>query len=371
MKQPGYRKSINRIAESIGTDGEQLLRETRENARKHPYPGKDCYSPDEVVAYERTGVLPDGRAQHMVDCPGCNALMQTLVPNPDLIQNFREEVILSRAKEQDLALSEAGAKSFTPAFAPNRGAYGWSAAAAAVILLIGGSLFIHQRNQQNRSHDQASSAPSREPQKIAHASSVQVVNFTNTPGQVKLKTTVRVDQNGKLDSDSWSRVASTAVVTQGAFKANTDMSESHGVGFVNISLGQSDLQAISNAISSSFIVSDHHDLPVEMSLERRRALVESLRQQLEASRSQSLHSVAWDSIRSDDRNGDVWIEMNNEPVAFINVNQTRNATQQYFNVLEASGGDANALDQKLPSTIKVTMAPSATQSVVPKTSMKP
>src|SRR5882724_3772301 len=92
MATPRYRQNIERFAQRIGQTPDRLLVSIREQARLRRQSGDQCYSPDEIVEYERKLALPKGRQGHMETCPGCAALISVLTPILSVIDLRGKEI---------------------------------------------------------------------------------------------------------------------------------------------------------------------------------------------------------------------------------------------------------------------------------------
>ena len=374
MSKPEYRENLDRLGQQLGTDGDRLLQDVREQARSASYPDDDCYLPDEVAAFERTGALPADRLGHIDKCAGCRALLQALVPNPDLVREFREEVMRKRLHEQITAYPP---ESVDSGILP-LGAQLWlhrAPVALAVALLLCVGVVYRFSQQPSRGHMNraattitnsdsnpavnSSESAQTNSHKVPPETSVAVAEFTNSgsPTTVRLKRTVMLKRNGNFASESWATVAATAVVSEGASKPSTDTSGTKE-GFVNISLSSNDMLQVSNAVASacnSFADGKNVEPGSFKFL---------LRKNLEALKSDPGTKVTFTNIDWDGKSGDIQILNNDHPAALLNPDNTLKMTQQYVDVLQATDGNPLALDKAM-GNVTLSFTPDKSAKRVP------
>ncbi|MFL6313973.1 MAG: hypothetical protein ACJ71W_17895 [Terriglobales bacterium] len=348
MRKPQYRHEIERLGEELGTNGDQLLQEVRGQARSPQYPSSDCYFPDEVLTFERTGSLPADRLGHMESCVGCRALLQTLVPNPDLVREFREEVMRNRAQEQMAAISTQPADSkidpvWEQVLSPGRPA---AAVAALIFVLIAGVFWLNHQHG-NKDHTSMASIPSPSPAlpKGVAGSSVAIAHFTNTssPTTVQLKRKVKLKSKGYFAPDSWPTIAATAAIYEGALRPS-DVTPDKKDGFINISLPENDVQAVSNAVASAYQPLAEIDKAPQYHL-----FSLSLQKKLEALKDKQGKNVSYTHIAWDEKNDEIRLLNNDRPVAVIFPDNTLNMSRQYQSVLRVHDGAADELDKAMPN----------------------
>jgi len=96
-KEHRVRGAVERFASRVGKTQSQLL-SASDYAVAHPeYPKTECLYPDDIVAYEATGILPHELQVHATTCPFCGDLLTAIVPEAERLQAFRSQVEQARA----------------------------------------------------------------------------------------------------------------------------------------------------------------------------------------------------------------------------------------------------------------------------------
>lgn len=75
---------------NISTD--ELLSSVRQKALAQGFPSSSCLTPPAVAHYAETGEMSPEEHRHVGKCKYCRGLVSVLVPNPELLREFREEV---------------------------------------------------------------------------------------------------------------------------------------------------------------------------------------------------------------------------------------------------------------------------------------
>lgn len=358
MSKPEYRENLDRLGQQLGTDGDRLLQDVREQARSASYPDDDCYLPDEVAAFERTGALPADRLGHIDKCVGCRALLQALVPNPDLVREFREEVMRKRLQEQMAAYPLESVDSGIFPLGSQLWLHRVPVALAVALLLCVGGLYRYSQQPSMGNISRATTTIMNSGSSVSVGStesiqtnshqvppetSVAVAEFTNSgsPTTVRLKRTVMLKRNGNFASESWATIAATAVVSEGASKPSTDTSGTKE-GFVNISLSPNDMLEVSNAVASAC-----NSFADGKNVGQSGSFKFLLQKKLEALKSDPGTKVTFTNIDWDGKSGDIQILNNDHPAALLNPDNTLKMTQQYVDVLQATDGNPLALDKAM------------------------
>src|SRR5882724_325472 len=312
MATARYRQNIERFAQRIGQTPDRLLVSIREQARLRRQSGDQCYSPDEIVEYERKLALPKGRQGHMETCPGCAALISVLTPILSVIDLRGKEI---SPPERLLSITESRrARPLAELI--------WSyptIGVAATLLCIG----IFSAWTLQRRFD-------------AGPTEVRIT-FPGRSGDESVNIPVKV-HNGKLTSDSYIHVAAAAAVAEGAAESNKPEQE-EVQGFVNVSLGPDDLRTVSNALAAA--LQEHSDpaildTPQERS-DQKQDLLRALVQSFASSNVKVIPSS----------NGEVCLYRNDECVAFVRTDNALNLTETYATLLKTNKGDTAVLDSHL------------------------
>ena len=144
--KPQHLLSAEKLVGDSGYSAQDFLASTRALALQADFPGPACLLPHEISLYCQTGTLPDERLRHLDSCIFCRALGESLVPDPEKIQEFRRHVFAERSRIE--AVEEQ--PSSTPLY---RTARRWPAylAAAVALVTITPPLLVHFKAPQTGS----------------------------------------------------------------------------------------------------------------------------------------------------------------------------------------------------------------------------
>ncbi len=108
-EKPRYRASAELLGRRIGISGEEFLDAVQSHVVDPSFPTPNCYSRSELLEFQRAGRWHDAdRESHMAECRSCRSLMRVLVPNPEHIQELREEVERQRGAQVNAGTSSQG-----------------------------------------------------------------------------------------------------------------------------------------------------------------------------------------------------------------------------------------------------------------------
>ncbi len=232
---PDYLAAAEAIAAERGITVQEVLDSAMDPVLNPTYPGPDCYLPDEVLDYQRTGELPKDRLRHRQECWQCAALLDTVVPDPEQVKQFRREVMAARQRDQQAArLAESRSKAHSFFGMGSWNLLALQSATLSVLALLAGTAGV------NRYIAKVDAQSMRE---LAAVATPQPVWFNVTTAPVEVKDAAPADSapavvasvpvkvnkvDGSVTEDSYSHVAA-AVALPGSVKFATigDWTESY------------------------------------------------------------------------------------------------------------------------------------------------
>lgn len=195
-QMPQYLRSAETLAAEQGMSAQDLLDVLRETALSPNYPTPDCFLPNEVWEYERTGAIPDGRLSHADECTSCRALLATLTPDTCLVEEVKAEVAAHRRA--------AATKSSVSVFPTHKKKL--ALAAAAAVLCVGAVLAARYLRESD-----ASWTVQLFPLRTSPGAPGSLV-LTNKSDRRQISIPVRTYLDGRISKESYPAVAAASAL---------------------------------------------------------------------------------------------------------------------------------------------------------------